>query len=332
MSVQPSGYLARVQPVSQNQVAEIGAENIKGIVKTAVAETCAELFHQASKGNELLMQFARGSKRYETSLSFDPNQDKTKTKLSVHKFFEDIKNQLPCIVIADAGCQFKSPGIGFHASVQFTETGEVAHGVPVLREIPVIITVATTSQQDTEKLSQALQMYWGDLVGLVHGYRLKGEKPGETWHIHLPKVPDFGTVDKTSLGDDPTKQIWSCITTLTCTYENITYITRAESFRADTSNTYHAELKVDFPGTIRIGRWIQGRITGLQHNQRVVVSDANLATLAKGPHGFDYRVLVKKPGTFALRVITHEIETQRPEHLSAPQYKIVLERVITATY
>lgn len=331
MPAQTGGYLSRVKPVSANNALELSAENIKGIVKTAIAETCAELFHSASKGNELLEQFARGSKRYETSLSFDPQSDRTKTKLSVHKFFEEIKNSLPCIIVADAGGTFKSPGIGFHSNVQYTESGEVAHGVTVIREVPVIITVATTSQQDTEKLSQALQMYWGDFVGLVFGYRLHGEKEGETWHIHLPKVPDFGNVEKSQLGDDPLKQVWACITTLACTYENMAYITKTEAIRFDVGTTYNAELKIDFPETICIGRRINGRVTGMQHDQRIRVSDPNLASLTK-TSAFEYQVMAKKPGQFQVQVFVPVIETERPAHLSAPQYKLIAERTITATY
>lgn len=331
MPAQSGGYLSRVQPVSQNNALELGAENIKGIVKTAIAETCAELFHSASKGNALLEQFARGSKRYETSLSFDPQSDRTKTKLAVHKFFEEIKNQLPCIIVADAGCTFKSPGIGFHSSVQYTESGEIAHGVTVLREVPIIMTVATTSQQDTEKLSQALQMYWGDFVGLVFGYRLHGEKTGESWHIHLPKVPDFGPVEKSQLGDDPTKQVWACITTLGCTYENMAYITKPEAIQFDVSSSYTAELKLDFPDKIRVGRHVNGRITGLKHGQRIRVDDLNLASLTK-TSAFEYQVLAKKPCQFRVQVFDPVVETERPAHLSTPQYRLVAERVITATY
>lgn len=326
------GYMAIVPPQSQTANTELNSnENIKGTVKTAIAKLCSELFDSRSEDNALLKQFAKGSTRYETRLSFDPTQDRVKTKLNIHKYYEEIKNDLPQIVIADGGAMFKSPGIGFHSDVRKLLDGRIAHSVHIIREVPVVINIVTLAQQDTEKLANTLQMYWGDFVGLIHGYRIGGHDVGVTWHIHLPKIPEFGTVDKTNLGDSAIQQVWSSIITLQVTYESMGYLVRNDAIEYDVVENAPA-MAINFPSTVRIGRWYEGTVTGLDPAYLVIVNDNVNAKIVTGEHWFMHRLLVKKPSTFKIQIIKKVIDQSLPGAMNGPTYTIMAEKTITATY
>ena len=332
MAEQSHGYLPQIKPLSSAQAATIPAtENIKGTVKTAIARLCAGLFDSLAEEHELLKQFGRGSSRYETNLSIPVESDRTKTRLAVHKFYEEIKNNIPMIVIADAGCTFKSPGLGFHADVRRLSTGAIAHSVQILREIPVVINVVTLSQEDTEKLTQVLQLYWGDFCGLIHGYRLHGDSEDEHWHVHLPKLPEFGGAEKASLGDDSVRQIWSSIITLTVTYEDVMYLQAMDDTKFAIEEQ-PAKLVVDFPNTVRIGRKIVGVVKGLDPSCKVIVSDNINVKLLPGERWFQHYVLARNPCEFRIQVVKPVIDMKRPGPLNGPMYTILAEKTITATY
>ena len=326
------GYLATIKPMSQSSAEKYNSnENIKATVKTSISTLCSNLFDSRSDGHDILKQFAKGSTRYETNLSVDTSQDRTKTHLAIHKYYEEIKNNLPQIVIADGGCLFKSPGLGFHTGVRKLSTGMVAHEVMVIRELPIMMNIVTMAQQDTERLTQVLQLYWGDLVGLIHGYRISGGGEGYRWHIHLPKVPDFGTVDKTSIDGDPIKQIWSSIITMQCTYESTCYIIRNDISSSDVVETAPSMI-VNFPASIRIGRKVQGTVSGLDPACKVITSDDENTKMLPGEHWFQHYILARKPCTFKIQVVKPIIDQNREGHLNGPLYTILAEKQITATY
>jgi hypothetical protein len=316
----------------QEAVASYSNENISSVVKTAIAQHMQSFFVEAKNdvASSLLAQFGRGSTRYVVDKDFDPESDKTKVKLPVHKFFEEIQNSMPCIVVATAGCTFKPSGLGITDGTARLSNGSLTTVHHIMREIPIIIMVVTTSQRDTEMLAQTIQMMFGELSGITTGFVLHGHNDYDKWALHLPKVPEFSNPEKAPIGESVTQLAWSSTITLTTLFEDNLYLTFED-------NKYTIGIEdlddaaIDFPSNVFVGRRVLGRISGLRESQRVIVSDNALATLTTGEIPAEYLLLAKKPGTVNVQIVDGvDNTTQGSQNFLRPN--IVLEKSIKISY
>ena len=327
------GYLNRVRPMTrQEAVASYSNENIQGLVKNAVARHMQELFQEANSGvdGSLLSQFGRGSTRYVVDKDFDPSSDKTKAKLPIHAFFEEIKNQMPCIVVSTSGYTYKPSGLGICDGTARLSSGVITTVFHIVREIQLVIMIATTSQVDTEKLSQVIQMYFGDFAGFTTGYVLHGHNDYDRWALHLPKIPEFSPPEKNPIGDSATQMVWSSTVMLPTTFEDNVYITQSEDSYTISADEY-GDPVIDFPVFARVGRRVTGRVSSLTDRQRVIISDHNIAALTRGVIPSEYCLLFKKPGVVSVQVV-EGVDDVTPGSKNMLRPNIVVEKQIVVSY
>lgn len=327
------GYLNRIKPVSrQEAVASYSNENIQGLVKNAIARHLRSIFEEANSGadSSLLSQFGRGSTRYIVDKDFDPSSDQTKIKLPIRTFLEEIKNEIPCIVVSTTSCLFKTPGLGVNQGTARLSNGTLTHVFHIMRELQVVLMIVTTSQQDTEKLSQVVQMVYGDLVGFTTGHVLHGHEVHDRWSLHLPKVPEFSNPEKSPIGDSVTQMVWMSTVMLNTLFEDNLYITFDDN-KYTIGIEEFGDPKIDFPETARVGRKVFGVISSLRDSQKIIVSDTNIAALVKGDIPSEYGLLCKKPGVVSIQVVDG-VDNETPGSKNMFRPKIVVEHSVTISY
>ncbi len=327
------GYMNRIKPMTRQEAAAAYTnDNIVSTVKTAIVDYIQGFFAEANANSEtsLLAQFGRGSTRYIVDKDFDPSSDKTKTKLPIHKFFEEIKSDLPCIIVSTTGCTFKSSGLGINDGTARLSNGTITSVHHVMRDIPIAVLVATTSQQDTEKLAQVLQMMFGEMIGSVTGYVLHGHNEYDRWALHLPKIPEFAGFERNPIGDSQTSLVWSTIIGLNTLFEDNIYITHEDN-RYTVGNIEADEPTLDFPSLIRVGRKSIGRVISIRDTQSLMMSDPTIATLSKGAIPSEYYILAKRPGTLKLWIVDGvDNNTEGSKNFLRPN--IIVEKSITLSY
>lgn len=326
------GFLNRIKPLSrQEAVASFSNENIAGTCKTQIANHIKKFFEESSVDkNSILAQFGKGSTRYVTDKDFDPESDKTKVKLTVRKFFEEIKNEIPCIIVSTSGITFKPSGLGYSDGAARLDNGVLTTVHHVVREVAIVILIVTQAQEDTERLYQVIQMMFGDLSGITSGYSIYGNKEFDRWVIHLPKIPELSNPEKQPMGDSQQSFLWSATVGLNITYEDNVYITMEED-KYTVGSDFVEEPTINFPSKLYVGRKTLGSISGLRVGQKVMLSDPTLATLQAGDSLSEFILLGKKPGNLKVWIVQGvDNNTEGSKNFFRPN--VVVEHSITIQY
>jgi hypothetical protein len=232
------------------------------------------------------------------------------------RYYQDIKERLPAILIVDSGMEYVDPGLNVidHATSWGEQTAlgtptKWQGQFPITFNIPITIICAAADQESADALGAFLCLVFGPLRNLSGGQRITGrEDKGDTWEVRLPLdfVPSPTT--NSAIADDPKDSVWAMTIDLMVQFEDriileqemAEVVFEAGNFVVGDSNlNENLSPIIDFPDEIKLNESYPIRVTNLQDRQRVVLSDGKIAT-------FDPESLILTPrrlGHFEIQVL-----------------------------
>lgn len=204
----PPGYLKRkVAQSAEEAISLYTADHIKTTVKATIQKYIESFFNQNGGNRELFKTITKQGLQYITDKSFDAASDTTLRKTQLARMFEQIRQELPCILILDTDFEYIHQNwIGFD-KVWFNQ-GEWFGSLLITRNLKIQIAVGTRDQSTADMLHGLLSIIFGEFRFISGGQRITGnEALGETWVIKLG-TPSLGTVTNQPLGEDPKDKIW----------------------------------------------------------------------------------------------------------------------------
>lgn len=310
------GYIFKAAPKSvQEAVSRASHDRIKSITKQAIQHYIEQFLNTSGVKRSITEAVGSLSKLFVTdtdTLTTDPTLRPTQ----LARYYQDIRERLPAVLIVDSGMEYVDPGLNVidHATSWGEQTALGAPTkwqgqFPITFNIPITIICAAADQESADALGTFLTLVFGPLRNLSGGQRITGrDDKGDTWEVRLPLdfVPSPTT--NSAINDDPKDSVWAMTIDLIVQFEDRILLEQEMAevvFDAGNFVTGEANLNrdlapvIDFPDEIQLNGSYPIRVTQLQDRQRVVLSDGNIAT-------FDPESLILTPrrlGCFEIQVL-----------------------------
>jgi hypothetical protein len=282
-------------------------DKIKTLTKRVIQSYVESFFTGANMS--IMSSISPSSVNFNIDKSFDQKLDPTQRKLQIARYFNELRNVLPAILIMDGGVIPVSNNIGQLGSQ--TLRGNEWYGYyPVIRAIPITVVAAARSVEEADEMSALLSLIFNELRNISGGSYMTGNKEeGETWVIHLPNEPvEVSGISDTEVPGDPVEKIWHAEAVLSSVlYEDVVAIKRQVSdlqfggVVVNSPNMLDTLLpKIVIPDVISLNQQITILVTNMKDNYRVVLSDSKIATL-------NYQMLLtpRRPGQLTIKVVDY---------------------------
>lgn len=304
----------------QNQATRrFSNDKIKNLTKIKIQDYIESFFKKDGINHDLLSAVSPRFIHYNTEKSFDPATDPTERRLQIARYFAELKNVIPAILVVDGGIQAIANNIGLISSA--TVCNGIWQGTfPIFRRIPIAVVAAARDVDEADEMSGVISLMFNELRNLACGHHLSGRADEfEQWVITLPHAPvEVGGLTDVDVPGDPIQKIWYTETVLEVFYEDNLGIketlTLAE-FGSGAAN--EPDLKgsmapvINIPDTVSVNEQHQIVIGNWQDHYRVVLSNAKVATIS-----LNLLLTPRSFGTVTIKVIDPN-ETQDDQKVLA---------------
>lgn len=202
-------------------------------------------------------------------------------KLQIARYFNELKNFLPAIVITDYSMKNIPQSIGLISNA----TGNIFDYNGVLspfREIGINIVVGSNDIQTTDTLTSMMSLIFNEFRNLGGGSYMTGNfEKGENWVVTLPNMGiDFGAVQDTPLGNDPTDKIFYTETSFNIFYEDAISFNQVPEYNEVLKSPTYKKPEFDIPDQISFNNRLEIKIKNYPAYHKVVVSNYKIATVS----------------------------------------------------
>lgn len=254
-------------------------DKIKYNAKLQVQKYIESFF--AGKNKQFLGIASPSSLSYDISHSTIESTNIKEKKLQLARYFNELKNYLPAILILDGS--MRNIAQSFNSTTNtFGSFQEIEIELSPTREIEIGILVGSNDVQTTDDLITAVSLMFNEFRALAGGNLIAGDaNKGESWAINLPiSGVSFGPIQEQAINGDAVDRVHYCEASITIFYEDKIRFTQA-SKNLTVQSSKKSKAKFDIPNTLNIGTQLQLKIQNYNPEMRVTVSDYKLATLSK---------------------------------------------------
>jgi hypothetical protein len=298
-------------PKTRNQAKRLFSnDKIKNFTKLKLQEYL-ESFFTKGYNQSLLGAVSPRFIHYNTSRSFDPKVDPTQRRLQIARYFNELRNVIPSILIIDGGINPIAQSIGLISDASIN--GQTWRGYfPILRAIPIAIIAAARDMDEADEMSGIISLMFNELRNIAGGSYICGKwEEGENWAINLPNAPvEIGPLSEIAIEGDPLEKIWYTEATLEVIFQDMLAIKEeipAVDFggvyvnNSDLSQTLKPVIIV--PDRVPINQQQIVMVQNFQDHYRIVLSDSNIATLS-----YTMKLTPRRFGKVSIQIIdTHHL-------------------------
>lgn len=311
----PNGYLNRkVAQSVQEAVATQTPDHIKTIVKSAIQRYIESFMSQQGGNRSLYESFTKLGLQYITDQSFEQNSDPTLRKTQLARLFEQVRQQLPAILIVDSSFEYVPANFTGLDGVRI-QNGYWYGTVQVVRNLVISVVGATRDQSSTDFLHGMLSILFGEMRWLAGGTRITGNsEQGESWVLTMG-IPRLGNVNQARVTDDPKDTIWSFAIEIPDILFEDHVVVKQEINRVEPGSAIMNPSEtvglinptIFAPDTIAINDSFKVLFDYLQPDfHKIVISDPNIATIDPNTRIISPRKL----GSFEIQVLRYKVDAQ----------------------
>ena len=320
----PSGYTFKPKPRSvEEAISQHANERLKSIAKNALHTYIASFLNTEGVNRSLITTASPSGLQFITDRSFDPATDPTKRATQLARFYNEIRQELPAILIVDAGCNWRPASLGS------IEKATIVNGVwqgwfTAIAGVPVTVAIVTGDQETTDLLQNILALLFGPLRNIAGGSRIFSPDSGDNWEVRIPLAISMGGNTPTNVTDDAVDQYWAATIEMELDSEATFIIERDIN---DFEQTFEGGNPIIYaPDTATVNERISLRIGRLQDTHRVILDDPRVATLDLE----NFVITPRRVGTVTVQVI--DLKTHEADPTTAHSaHRVVSEHPITIT-
>lgn len=265
-------------------------DKIKNLTKIKIQDYIESFFKKEGINNDLLSAVSPRFIHYNTDKSFDPATDPTERRLQIARYFAELKNVLPSILVVDGGIIAVPNNLGLVSDVSIYN-GMWQGSFPIFRRIPIAIVAAARDVDEADEMSGVISLMFNELRNLACGHYLSGKSEEfEKWVITLPNAPvEVGGLTDVDVPGDPLQKIWYTETVLDVFYEDVLSIKeKLKTIEYGGGFIHQPDLKrsapilpiIEIPDTISVNEQHQIVVRNWQDHYRVILSNSKIATIS----------------------------------------------------
>jgi len=293
-------------PTSREQARRIFSnDKIKTLVKLKIQEYIESFFDPAGSNRDLLEATSPHFVNYNISRSFDPDTDPTQRKLQIARYFNELRNILPSILILDGGIQAVGHNVG-QIGDAIIENNEWRGYYPILRIVPIVVIAAARDMETADEMSGLISIMFNELRNLASGnYLTSKPEEGENWTVVLPQEGvNVSALSDNEVPGDPVEKVFYSMTEMDVMYQDVLAVRRKlPDYTVQQSDSPNTGLKqlipvIQVPDTLPLNKQSYILIKNLQDHYQVILSNGSIATLA-----YNTLLTPRAPGKVTIKVI-----------------------------
>jgi len=276
-------------PISREQARRVYSnDKIKTLVKLKIQEYIESFFDQNGSNRDLLEATSPHFVNYNINRSFDPETDPTQRKLQIARYFNELRNILPSILVVDGGIRAVGHNIGLIGE-SIIENNEWRGYYPILRLVPIVIVAAARDMETADEMSGLISIMFNELRNLASGHYLASKpEEGEKWTIVLPQEGvNVSALTDIDVPGDPVEKIFYSETEMDVTYQDVLAVRKKlPDYKIHQPVVGEPNLKqvlrpvIQVPDTLPLNKQSYILIKYLQDHYQVILSNGSVATLA----------------------------------------------------
>ncbi len=234
---------------------------------------------------------------YDISHSTIEGQNVKEKKLQIARYFNELKNYLPAILILDGSMRNVPQSFNNTTNVFGTFAKPEVELSPI-REMEIGILVGSNDVQTTDDLITAISLMFNEFRTIGGGNLIVGDpNKGESWAICLPLAGiNFGSIQEQAINGDSVDKIHYCEASVTLFYEDKIRFSYDSEIKFVSSKK--ASPKLEVPSKINVNEQIQVKVTNYNPEMRIVIDNYRLATLS--PRGI---LTPRSFGKFKIKIL-----------------------------
>ena len=296
----------RPVPKTKNQATRLFSnDKIKNITKIKLQEY-VESFFNKGQNFDLLSAVSPRFINYNTSKSFDPKTDPTQRRLQIARYFNELHEIIPAILIVDGGINTIANTIGLIGDARIEN--KIWRGYyPIIKKIPITILAAARDVDEADEMSGIISLMFNEMRNLAGGQYICGNVDGgETWVISLPNEPvDVGALSQSDIAGEPVEKIWYTETAFEVMFED-TLAVKEQTPEVEMKGVFINEPNlrqvkapiIHVADQVRINEQPVIYIENFQDSYRLILSNSKIATISH-----DLKLTPRMFGKVVLKIV-----------------------------
>lgn len=314
----PNGYIFESIPKGPKaSIAKTSQTRVTQTVKSALQNYLQLYLDHNGLYRHQLELTASFSIQYETRITAPEEQDPTIYEVQLARYWNEIREKLPCILLVDSGFNYINPGLGGAAGSAILNRSTSSMMMKMDCSIPMTLSIAAQDETTAQDLRDILVYIFGVLTSYNNSYIIKSKRPEDTWEVRLPFNFDPEGIDNKRVTDDNKDSIWLSSITILPEFEGTIYIGFEKQVQEGLYDVV-SEYQTNTPGGAINDL---GNLVAVEGNPKATITVPNVIylnnpVLISAPfmpaEAFfasddpkialieDYKILPKRPGTFNL--------------------------------
>jgi len=338
----PEGYVFRAVSKSQKEaVSSASYARSKSIVKAAIQHYINTWFDELGRNRILMTDISPQSIQFILDKNFDENEDITKRPIQIARWFDELKERLPCILIMDGGATYIASSLGDYDRSEVVAPGEYRLRSTLTMKVPVELTIGSEDPETTDSIISMLAFIFGSARRLGGGNTLHSQDPNDHWEVRLPMSNiSFGNISNQNITEDQKDSIWTSTVSLELDFEDTLVFGYTLDFTNDNYTVsdlsgygssapltgYVADVSIadtlvpliTAPATIRLNSPHALQVSRISYLHNVYIDNPGVATIDPST----FIITPKRLGTFKVLVALTREGT--PNILTTHEFQVVV--------
>lgn len=342
----PEDYIFNAVPRSKKEAFARDAEaRVTETVKTAIQSYLSLFLSPEGIHRRLLKLTAGFSVQFETRIKGSRDQeDPTIYDVQLAKYWGELRQKLPCILIVDTGFEYENPGLGGITDSWPININTSSVQLTMLASIPVELQIAALDETSCSDIRDLLVYILGPLSHINKGHVIRSHRPEDKWEVRLPLDFQPAGLERKQMNSDPVDSMWTTSISFTPVFEGLIRVGFANQthpdmhkilsnfdelipvgFRLETGqavpiSTAASIDMIKVPSTVKLSQhavievpWIPAKAHFVSDNPRIALIDQRT-----------HVIIPKRLGTFAVKLVQdNRGGLQEPKTLKSWNVKVI---------
>jgi hypothetical protein len=217
----PEGFIFKSIPKSPREAfAQTSQSRVTSTTKGAIQYYLEQFFNSNGIYRNQLKTTASYSLQYETNLTVPSNNSNPSVyEVQLARFYSQLKQKFPCIIIEDTGFDYINPGLGgiYSSRVNGPKTSTLIMKLDC--NLPLKLVIAALDETTCQDIRDLLLYIFGPLTSFNRSYLLKSQRPEDSWEVRLPTQFDSSEIGHHAITDDKKDVFWMSDISFTVEFE-----------------------------------------------------------------------------------------------------------------
>ena len=225
-TTKPEEFIFEDIPRTKKEAIAKSAEaRVTMTVKSALQSYLQRYFDQDGVHRNQLSLTAGFTVNYETRISGPrDNEDPTVYDVQLARYWQDLRQRLPCILIVDTGFERTPSGLGGITDSRHINATTSQVELAMLVTVPIELQVASMDETTCGDLRDALMYIFGVLTHLNKGHVIRSHRPEDRWEVRIPLTETSAGLERRNVGDDSVDSLFTTTVGMDLVFEGISSV------------------------------------------------------------------------------------------------------------